>query len=270
MAGFSKGVKIMSLRYGIFCFLLLFVVLVLFLKNYETWTFPMETFPGKEEINKPGTKVDGSLPTVNQKKPESIESNIFIAEKNIFNPERKDFPIISPSMAEQPKKPMVRPKIILYGVTFAEEDQYALISNPGRPLQRGERETMTIKVGDRIGEYQLAKILTDRIIMESPEDTFETLLYDPKTPKTRTMMKTESKPTTITSTSPPLGPTSAEVPRPTPPRETMERPGAETQVPRPSPSPISPAPVPSPRPRVRIAPILPPPSPQTEEREETR
>jgi hypothetical protein len=260
----------MSLRYGILCFLLFFVILVLFLKNYELWTFPMEAFPKKEEIKKLGTKVDGPPLILSQKKPVSLESNILIAEKNIFNPERKDFPIMPPSMVDQTKKTIARPKIILYGVTFAEEDQYALISNPGRPLQRGERETMTIKAGDRIGEYQLVKILTDRIIMESLEDTFEILLYDPKTPKTRTTMRTESKPTTVTSTSPPSGPTPAEVPKPTLPRETMERPGTETQVPRPSPSPISPAPAPSPRPRVRIAPILPPSSPQMEEREETR
>jgi hypothetical protein len=226
----------MSLRYGVLCFFLSFVVLILFLKNYETWTLPIKVHPEKEGIKKSGTNVEGSPLVANQKEPASIESYILISEKNIFNPERKDFPIMPTPLTELPKKPMVRPKIILYGVTLAEDDQYALISNPGRPLQKGEREIMTIKVGDRIGEYQLVKILTDRIIMEAPEDTVEILLYDPKTPKTRI--------------SPPSRPMPAEVPKPI--------------------SPISPAPTPSPRPRVRIAPILPSPSPQMEEREETR
>ena len=256
----------MSLRYGVFCLLLFFVVLLLFLKNYETWTLPIEVIPEKETTKRSVTKVEGSPLMVSQKEPVSIESYILIAEKNIFNPERKDFPIISPSMAEQPKKPVVRPKIILYGVTFAGDYQSASIVNLGRPLQKGEREIMTLKVGERIGEYQLIKILPDRIMMEAQEDTFEVLLYDPNMPKKRTPIKTEIKPTTITSTLPTSTPTPAEAPKPMPPREVVGRPG---EPPSPPPS-SSPSPIPSPRPRTRMTPISPPSSSQTEEREETK
>jgi len=250
----------MSLRYGVLCLLLFFVVLLLFLKNYETWTRPIKFIPEKEATKKSGTKIEGSPSIVGQKDPTTIEAYILIAEKNIFNPERKDFPIIKPPapVAEAAKKPPVRPKIILYGVTIVGEYQAASLTHLGKPLQKGEREIMTVKVGDRIGEYQLAKILPDRIMMEAPEDTFEVLLYDPKMPKKRTPIKTESKPTTITSTLPASTPTPVEAPKPMPPREIVGRP---EEPPTPSPPPtLTPSPIP-PRPRSRITPMGPPPSP---------
>jgi hypothetical protein len=254
----------MSLRYGVLCFLLFFIVLILFLKNYETWTLPIKVLPEKETTKKSGTKIEGSPSIGGQKEPMTAESYILIAEKNIFNPERKDFPIIASPIAEMSKKPLIRPKITLYGVTFAGDYQSASIANPGRPLQKGEREIMTLKVGDRIGEYQLAKILPDRIMMEAPEDTFEVLLYDPNMPKKRITIKTESRPTTIPSTLPASTPTPSEAPKPMPPREIGGRPG-EPPTPSPPPSPI-----PYPRPRSRVTPIAPPSSPPMEEGAKTK
>ena len=46
---------------------------------------------------------------------------------------------------------------------------------------------MTVKLGDQIGEFKLAKILPDRITMEAAGDSFEVLLYDPRTPKTKNL-----------------------------------------------------------------------------------
>jgi hypothetical protein len=268
MAGLSNGVKIMSLRYGFLCLLLFFVVLILFLKNYETWTPPIEVVPKKEATKKSGTKVEGSSSIGSQKGPTTVESYVLIAEKNIFAPERKDFRIIRPLGAELAKKPLVRPKIILYGVTFSGDYQSASIVNQGRPLQKGEREMTTLKIGDRIGEYQLAKILPDRIMMETPEDTFEVLLYDPKMPKKRVHIKTETKPTTITSPLPTSRPAPLEAPKPIRPRETVGRPGEPST---PSPPPSSPSsPIPYPRPRSRIAPMGLPPSAPLEERGESK
>jgi FKBP-type peptidyl-prolyl cis-trans isomerase len=75
--------------------------------------------------------------------------------------------------------------VILYGVTIAGDFQAASLVNPGRPLKKGERETMTVKIGEKIGEYKLAKIQPDRITMESNGDSFEVLLYDSRNPKKR-------------------------------------------------------------------------------------
>lgn len=234
----------MSLRYGVLCLLLFFVVLLLFLKNYETWTRPIKFIPEKEATKKSGTKIEGSPSIVGQKDPTTIEAYILIAEKNLFNPERKDFPIIKPpaSVAEAAKKPPVRPKIILYGVTIVGEYQAASLANQGRPLQKGERETFTVKLGERIGEYKLAKITSDRISLEAEGDSFEVLLYDSMTPKRRMGVRTETKPTTVISTQP-----------------TPAAPVPGTTLPASSPIPTAPTkPVP---PKETIAPTAPPPGP---------
>ena len=267
----------MSLRYGVLCLVLLFVVSVLCLKNYETWTLPIKVVSEKETAKKTLTKIEGAPPVVGQKESTAIQSYVLAAERNIFHPERKDFPILTPSMPEAAKKPPARPKIVLYGVTSVGDYQSASIVNPGRPLQKGEREVMTLRVGDRIGDYRLAKILPDRIVMEAPEDAFEVLLYDPNMPKKRIHIKTESKPTTVTSTLPPSAPP-PEAPKPAPSREIVGKPPEplrerpiEAPVPRPAPPglvpspPVAPPAQPLQRPRSRMAPIAPPPSPSMEE-----
>jgi hypothetical protein len=153
-----------------------------------------------------------------------------ISEKNIFSPERKDFPLSGTGG----KKPIVRPKIILYGVTIAGDYQAASIVNPGRPLYKGERETITLRMGEQISGYKLVTVLPDRVTLEAEGDSFEVLLYDPKMPKKSMGAKTEVKPVTVSSTQPvPAGPppgittsampkTSAEAPQPTTPRETFQ------------------------------------------------
>ena len=203
----------MSLKYGIFCLLLSFIVLLLVLKNVDIWTHPLE-FPPEKGTEKKGEKKPEAPSMVREPKDTtSIKSYILIAEKNIFHPERKEFPILGGNA----KKPLVRPQIVLYGVTIAGDYQAASIVNSGRPLTKGERELMTVKIGDQVGEYKLAKILSDRIAMEAEGDTFEVLLYDPRMPKRRMDVKTEVKPATITSTQPTPAPRTAGPPPPTAP-----------------------------------------------------
>ena len=220
----------MSSKYGLFAFLVLVVVLFLIFKNYELWTQPIQSVPEKNVGKKSQSKPEGKpvVPSLiaTQKDPTTIKSYISIAEKNIFSPERKDFPI----PAGDGKKELVRPQIVLYGVTIVGDYQAASIANPGRPLRKGERETFSVKPGERIGEYKLTKILSDRITLEAEGDAFEVLLYDSKTPKKRIDVKTENRPATVTSTQPvPAGPaprttatgstpTPAGASRPTPPR----------------------------------------------------
>lgn len=229
----------MSWRYSFSCVLLLFIVILLTLKNYEVWTHPIETLPENRAVEKSGKKPD--VPMVMMESPKEtnpLAPSILIAQKNIFHPERKDFPI----KIEQ-TKPVVRPQVILYGVTIAGDYQSATVVNPGRPLQKQERETLTIKIGEKIGEYKLAKVFSDRITLENTGDNFEVLLYDPKMPKKRTDVKPEIKPATVTSTqtsptSPTLGvttptppPVSVEATKPSPPREAVAPPPPATRRP---------------------------------------
>jgi hypothetical protein len=220
----------MSFRYGVLCLFLCFVVFLLALKNYELWTQPVGGTLKEGGLKKAETKIEGPPIMGSQRETPSIASYIMISEKNIFNPERKEFSITGLDQS----KPMTRPQIILYGVTLAEDYQSASIVNPGRPMRKGEREMMTLKIGDRVGEYKMIKILPDRIAMEAGEDSFEVFLYDSNMPKRRTAVKTESRPAEITSTSPAPAPApvpkAAEAAKPAePPRERV----IEPPLPRP-------------------------------------
>ncbi|HSB04625.1 MAG TPA: hypothetical protein VLK23_05470 [Thermodesulfobacteriota bacterium] len=250
----------MALRYSVLCLLALFMIVLLTLKNYDTWTAPLSIPPEKVVSKKSSVKPESPLAPGDQKDGKaapSIASYILIAEKNPFHPDRKEFPILTEIAKPEVKKPVVRPQVTLYGVTLVGDYRSASISYPGRPLQKGEREIVTVKIGDRVGEYKLAKILEDRIGLETPEDSFEVLLYDSRTPKRRVAVKTENKPASVTSTIP-TPPAPPEAAKPAPPR-AGETPGAPVRgaiasapVPTPVTPAIGPGPVPTPTtPRTR-------------------
>ena len=215
------------------------IIFLLILKNYETWTRSVEVTPERTTVKKQETKIENP-PAARPQKVEGMTQHdaATIAAKNIFSPDRKDFPTQS-SEARR----IVRPQIILYGTTIGDDYQFASIVNPGRSLLRGERETMSLKVGDKVGDYKLAKVLPDRIVMEGGEDSFEVLLHDAKAPKKRTEVRTETKPAAVTSTLP--TPAAPEAPKTAPPAVAEKappappavatRPIAPTQPPRPVP-----------------------------------
>jgi hypothetical protein len=249
----------MSLRYTALCLLLGFIVLLLGIKNYDLWTQPIEGFLEEGGTKKGETKTETAAMTGGPRETTSMAATLMISEKNIFNPERKEFSVTIPDQS----KPMMRPQIILYGVTIKEDYQSATIVNPGRPLQKGEREMMTLKIGERVGEYRLVKILPDRITMEAGEDSFEVLLYDANLPKRRTSIRTESRPAEVTTTSPAPAPAPAPVPKAAAAPAPVEPP-RERVIEAPLPRPISP-PLPSyPSTSGGRRPLRPLPSPQSE------
>ncbi|HVP79230.1 MAG TPA: hypothetical protein VMV04_15195 [Thermodesulfobacteriota bacterium] len=193
----------MSLKNGILNLIAFGVVLLLVFENYETWTQPIELFSDTQKReNRPVAKQREVFPTTLPAEDTfSIQSVNSISKKNIFNPDRKDFPIL-----EEKSKPMVRPQVVLYGVTIAGDYQAASIANPGRPLHKGERETFSVKLGEKVGEYQVAKISSDRITLEAEKDSFEVLLYDFGMSKQRAVIKTDVSPATITTASAPPAP----------------------------------------------------------------
>ena len=176
----------MSIKYLALNALLCLVVFLIAIKNYEIWSHPIELLPNTGiESKKAETKNQDPPVTASTKETmpvqSPIQSNVPISVRNIFSPERREFS----STPGGQSKPTARPQIILYGVTIAPDYQSASVVNPGRFLYKGERETKTIKVGDQVGGYKLARILPDRITMEATGDRFDVLLYDPKVPKKR-------------------------------------------------------------------------------------
>lgn len=145
----------MSLRYGILNLLVFIIIILLASKTYKTWIDPIEATPEKIGIKKPVERIQSPPIAGDKKESPNLSPHIIISGKNIFSPDRKDFPV------PEGKKPVVRPQVILYGVTMAGDYQSACIGNSGSPVKKGERETITLKIGDRIGEYKLEKILPD-------------------------------------------------------------------------------------------------------------
>ncbi len=248
----------MKLRYGVVNVLLAFIIVLLIFKNDEIWTAAPRMTPKKEGGKKSEFPGD-SVPALPATGPSSIrESLTVIAEKNIFHPNRKEFDL----PAAVPAKPAARPSVQLFGVLISNDLKAVSIAHPGKPLAKGERETKTMKIGDRIGDYQLTQIMADRIILEAPGDTYEVLLYDPKSPKKRVVVKTAAKPAEVTSALP--LPASQPVPAGVAPRGTPVPAGVAPRgmpvpgLPRPVqplpemkaepalPAPISPAPIPDP------------------------
>lgn len=212
----------MSIKYGGVCIILAFLIVFLAIKSFEAWTHSVEVPSDKGMMKKSEAKVSPPPAILAVKDPSADKTYISIAGKNIFSPERKDFPI-SASGPGISVGAMMRPRIVLYGITLTKDYQAVSVVQTGRPLRKGERELMTLKVGERIGDYKLAKISRDRITLETEGDTFEVLLYDPGMPKQRKDIKTESKPASLTTA----------IPTSTPPPAASRRPAQEpVQKPR--------------------------------------
>jgi hypothetical protein len=201
-------------RFGILAFFLILFVLLLAYLNYDIWSHPSPRVSQKEKTKKMELKpkVEPPAPVAIPRETSGSEAIQVISEKNLFNPDRKEFSV--QTAGGEQAKPVARPQVVLYGIVIAEGNEMATVVNPGRPLRKGEREAMTVKVGDRIGDYKLAKVLPDRIVLEASGDSFEIPLHDPKVPKKRTEIRT----TPIQAASTPSLPTIGGVPYPVPGR----------------------------------------------------
>ncbi len=238
----------MASRYGVLGWVVLLLVVILGFKNFEIWSYSGPRMSSKKEVSKGGGKMGLPQAFLPARERASAAPYLAIAEKNIFSPDRKDFA----AQVSGEAAPTGRPQVILYGVAIADRFQTASVVNPGRPLLKGERELKTLKLGDEIGGYKLAKILPDRIMFEAAGDSFEVLLFDPKSAKRRTNVRTPSAPRAISSTKPrtpsPGTPPSAVKPRTVSPRAapTPVRPIPRRAVQVPSPQPKPPGTVPDP------------------------
>jgi hypothetical protein len=204
-------------------FVLIVFVIFLAAKNYEEWT---RTGPGGTEGTvskaKSGAVAAGSS-TLAKGEPVDRKNYKSVSEKNPFSPDRKEFPIPlgpgGPGGSGDARKSLARPNIILYGIVLADELSSAVVNNPTRRAEKGERDTMSVKIGDKVGEYRVANILGDRINLEAEGDSFDVLLYDPAKPKKPPVVAPPpaAKPSpTPTTPARPFTPPSAGVSRPSP------------------------------------------------------
>jgi len=177
------------MKYGLLSFLALCLCIFAISKNIDVWTHPLGEISEKMAESRLVVKPNMPPTVETQKNLNPIGSPILIAGKNIFSPERKDFPTVPVEQSRQ----MVRPQVVLYGVTIAGDYQSASLVHPGRPLRKNERETVTLRLGEQISGYKLAMVSPDRIRLERVGDSFEILLYDSRSPKRRSEPKPENR-----------------------------------------------------------------------------
>ncbi len=218
-----------SKKYLVLNILLCLVILVFAIDSYEIWQEPTE-FLTDTGITRWKSEIKDENPPTGASTNELVSAPSYnlIAEKNIFSPERKDFPI--PPAPAQSQKPIVRPQVILYGVAIGEGYKSATVIIPGRTRRKEEREALTLEVGAKIGEYRLAKILPDRITMKGNGDSFEVLLDDSRNPKRYVEPRPKSNPSMIAGLQIASAPNSGETPNPAPPQESVRKPTAQVQA----------------------------------------
>jgi type II secretory pathway component PulC len=219
----------MSSRYFVYNILVCFVILLLAVGNYEIWSHPTSLSMGTGVASGNSEIKNEAPPTTTTEQAMSVQSHLLISEKNIFSPERTEFPVPAAVTAEAPN-PIVRPQIVLYGVAIGEDCQSATILNPARALRKEERETRIVKIGAKIEEYTLAKILPDRITMESNGDTFEVLLDDSGNPKRKVQARAKTAPAMTANLQPSPVPSMGEVSNPIPAQGPVEKPRAPVQT----------------------------------------
>lgn len=230
----------MASRYGLLGLMVFLLVVILGFKNFEIWSYSGPRMSLKKDGKKSGGKPEAPPAFLPARERGSVGPYLAIAEKNIFSPDRKDFA----AQVSGEAAPTGRPQVVLYGIVIADRFQTASVVSAGRPLLKGERELKTLKLGDEIGGYKLAKILPDRIMLEAAGDSFEVLLFDPKSAKRRTSVRTANPPPTISSGKP-------RTPSPAKPPSPVR---SRTVSPRTTPTPVGPIPrraiqVPSPQPK---------------------
>jgi len=226
----ERELEQMSSKYAVFNLLLCLVIILLVIENYETWNASFGRSSGMGFVSqKSGGEIENPPSTASANDLDSRKSYNLISEKNIFSPERTEFPIPAAFPAEA-QKPLARPQIVLYGVAIGGDYQSATVTNPGRALHKEERETRTVRIGGRIGEYTLAKILPDRIIMERNGDAFEVLLNDSNNPKRKVQARAKATPMTA-NLQPATVPPSGDEPKDGPSQASAERPKEPVRTP---------------------------------------
>ncbi|OPX41361.1 MAG: hypothetical protein B1H13_02425 [Desulfobacteraceae bacterium 4484_190.3] len=137
--------------------------------------------------------------------PPEIEYDVVVS-KNLFSPERTE---AKPDKAkESPKAKAKDPKadkllmaslkkIVLYGVVIADDYKSALVtdvktskvfakSRYSRHPQKGaKKELIWVKVGDDLGDFKVADIMEDRVLLKNGSKSYDILLYDENKSKIR-------------------------------------------------------------------------------------
>lgn len=129
--------------------------------------------------------------------------------KNLFSPKRietkpetgkLDAKDEGGESATQKQLEVVLKGIMLFGVVIAEDYAAALVTDIGNMPTSSKRgrlpkrvlttnKTKWVKVGDTLGDFKVAGITNDKVLLEAGADKYDLLLYDKDKPKIRASVK---------------------------------------------------------------------------------
>ena len=211
------------------------------IKAYGVWSGDMrpalETKSG--HIRKDPARSKGVKPIPAKKVPPEAAYNVVVG-KNLFASERKEIkpeetkPKSKVKAPQAPKENPLEEKkieaslkaIIVYGVVISDDYQGALVTDvkktpapakgrsprrmPGgrsrgakRPSSqvRDAKGVKWVQIGDELGDFEVAEIMKDRIVLKRGSKSYDRFVYDKDTPKARKAAVVQSRPTVISTSS---------------------------------------------------------------------
>ncbi len=129
---------------------------------------------------RPGTTAEEGGPA-RKEAPPALDYAV-IAEKNLFNPERKS-PVEKPAgSGSAASAPLPKPEFVLYGTLLADEGSIAYMEDKMSPIStpgRGKRASV-LRKGDSISGFVVKDIGPDRVVLARGDEKMTVSLNEPK------------------------------------------------------------------------------------------
>jgi hypothetical protein len=150
--------------------------------SFDVWSKGDETMPEMQTGKNPEKPLPGKGIIERKMPPDSTFS--IVVEKNLFSPDRSE---IVPEKQTQKSGPLKisEKTVFLYGVVIMGDRKKALISNPETGSEANKKSAAKEKwvaLGDTLGNFNVADIQKDRIILADGANRHEILLYDKNKP----------------------------------------------------------------------------------------
>lgn len=156
---------------------LVLCLMLMGMNAWQVWTgeMPEQQMPEKKEVPEPSPQIRAGT---DRHVPESRYT--VIAEKNLFDPERKeDLPEEAEKAADSGKQENIpRQNLLLHGVVLMRDYRKALVQTSGTGA--GQKENRWVKTGDEIASLKVSAIQKESIIVSDGAKEYEILLYDGK------------------------------------------------------------------------------------------
>ena len=162
--------------------------------SFDVWSKGDETIPELQTGKNPEKPLPGKGIIERKMPPDSTYS--IVAEKNLFSSDRSEVVPEKPTQKSGPLK-ISEKMVFLYGVVVMGDQKKALISNPETGSATNKKSVAKEKwvtLGDTLGNFNVADIQKDKIILADGANKHEILLYDKNKPARKINAPEKEKP----------------------------------------------------------------------------